>query len=140
MSQLKRFDQPICYLLILGSIVSLFLPACRTNNELLYGWGVAAVGWLGLLRLQTGWLGNILLFCVVLSAPESKRAAKVQSVLLIFPIASALNWHEVPDANESHRILEFGTGYYLWVTVMVCALLLCLVRCFYDDAEKRLSV
>lgn len=139
MERLRRLDPSICYFLILGGIASLIFPACRYNAEALPGWAVLAIGWMGLALLQTGWLGNILLLCIVVSSPDAKRAAAFQAGLLLFPISSALNWRGVEYGNGAYPIIDYGLGYYIWVTVMICALLLCLARCFYNKKTEILS-
>lgn len=105
--------------------VSLSLPVVMVgaNSDLAWrGIIVLMLGWMGVLNGQLGWLANLTLpgvafLSLIKGAPVTLRlcAAVFQIGLAI----NALSWDWIADEGGVHPIEAFGSGYYVWLGVMV---------------------
>jgi hypothetical protein len=116
------FDWALLWPILWGS--SLVLPVAifsPTNN--FDGLFVLALGWLGVLGGQFGWLANIGFVASFFRLTVFRGRGVLNlviAVVMVLPALNALTWHKVywPDANGPVHIQSFGLGFYLWLAAI----------------------
>jgi hypothetical protein len=112
-------------------IASLFLPVFleRSGGRWSAGWAVLLTGFAGIFFGQFSWIGNVIL-PINLLFPK-----KWFSAILLFCLISAIMFHNMPDDNGYHRIIGYGSGYYLWLV----AIFLGMLNPFFPSLRKSVT-
>jgi hypothetical protein len=110
--------------LLLLWLVSLALPAVDTDTEVVRGWMILIIGWLGPLMLQFGCFANFLLpFALVLAARREpgQWVEIILGAVLAILVVNAMFWRIIPNDDGNHPIIAFRSGYFCWLAVMVAS-------------------
>lgn len=105
------------------------------------GWGVLALGWLGVLIGNIAWYGNVLGLCasIVGQSKYSRRLAAALSFMGFVVGLDALAPKGVPEGEglEPNRLVDhLGTGYYVW-EVALLALALSQLLYYWDQRRQH---
>lgn len=105
--------------------VSLSLPVVIVGPNPDLAWRgviVLILGWMGVLSGQLGWLANLTLPGVAILSLVKGAPVALRLCAAVFQIGLAINalfWDWIADEGGVRPIEAFGSGYYLWLGVMV---------------------
>ncbi|MGK5036174.1 hypothetical protein [Janthinobacterium sp. LB3P118] len=100
---------------VVAYVASLLLTGIVTSNEVMPGWGVLLLGWLGPLAGSFAWFANPLLIFAMYFSKEKPSAAKLAAFFGFALALTAFGLKTVPNDNDSATVLGFGAGCYLWL-------------------------
>lgn len=100
---------------VVAYVASLLLTGIVTSNEIMPGWGVLLLGWLGPLAGSFAWFANPLLIFAMYFSKEKPLAAKLAAFVGFALALTAFGLKTMPNDNDSATVLGFGAGCYLWL-------------------------
>lgn len=100
---------------VVAYVASLVLTGIVTSNEIMPGWGVLLLGWLGPLAGSFAWFANPPLIFAMYFSKEKPRAAKLAAFVGFALALTAFGLKTIPNDNGYATVLRFGAGYYLWL-------------------------
>jgi hypothetical protein len=111
-------------------LASLFLPVIEAHQPQgmtsAGGAGLLAMGWIGLLAFQFGWLANpvllLALYVLLRARPVSLRACLVLATLLALLLADALTWTDYPNDGGPGPITAYLAGYWTWIAAVAAGI------------------
>lgn len=117
--------------------VSLFCSAFYTNNEILKGYWILSLGWLGLFFFQLAWLANPLNLIAILLIKQNPFVSFLLSGLALLLATQSFLLFELPTGIQQEKIFikELGGGFYLWYLAN-CLFLLAIFAKFLGNLKN----
>lgn len=116
--------------------LSLMRPVAQVQYmhglDVIDGWGLLVMGWLGAIMLQFGWWANpcfaLALFLLLRGRRVGPRTAMIVAVALTLLLADALRWRNAPNDASDGPIVAYLSGYWLWCAAMAAAIVALVLR------------
>lgn len=100
-------------------LLSLFLPTALETarpNEVVYGYHIVMIGFLGPVIWQFGWFGNL---AVPIAGLSRSRGPRLVAALAFF---NSMFWTYIVD-DVAERPITHLAGYYVWMAAMLLSAL-----------------
>ena len=112
---------------------SLFETVFITENKVIKGYWVLAMGWMGFVVFQFAWYANLLSLLAILLMSKRAGIAFILSVLALLLSTESFLFDEIPVGNGGKNIVIVDTdiGLYLWIgahCAVLYAVILMLIR------------
>ncbi len=133
LSILKIIAMLLVLLAFVLFISSLFEPVFITEDHVIKGYWVLAMGWMGFAIFQFAWYANLLSLLAILLMTKRATTAFVLSLLALLLSAESFLFDEIPVAsgNKNVAIIDNDIGLYLWIgahCAVLYAVILMLIR------------
>jgi hypothetical protein len=121
--------------------LSLFIPAVRDGQtEIIPGYAILAIGWLGVLMLQFGWFANIVFIYTISRILLGYRTSILWGLCLLALLISSVYWAYFGSMiydNGSRPINERFAGFYFWVASMATTALVSIIDNTVRGSRER---
>ena len=94
-------------------VVSLFVPVFITQTQVIPGYWILAMGWLGFIAFQFAWYAFPFSILSLYVAKKSLQMGLFLSIIAILMASEAFLFTEVPMGSKD-RVIDYGLGFYLW--------------------------
>jgi hypothetical protein len=143
LSMLKTIALTLVGLALFLFFISLFEPVFITKNEVVKGYWIFAIGWMGFAIFQFAWYANLLSFLAVLLMFKHPLYAFLLSLFSLFLAAESFLFDEIPlgTSKGNIAIIDNDIGLYLWIgahCAVLYAVILMLIRKKMIDHELSL--
>lgn len=141
LSILKTIAMLLVGLAFILFFLSLFEPVFITEDKVIKGYWVLAMGWLGFVIFQFAWYANLLSLLAILLMSKRAGTAFILSLLALLLSTESFLFDEIPsaDSNKNIAIIDNEIGLYLWIgahCAVLYAVILMLIRKKMIDHEK----
>ncbi|MCK5902741.1 MAG: hypothetical protein KAG28_06280 [Cocleimonas sp.] len=124
--------------------ISLFEPVFVTEERVIEGYWILAMGWLGFLIFQFAWYANLLSFLSILLMSTRAGTAFILALLALLLATESFLFDEIPSGSseKSIAIIDNDIGLYLWIgahCAVLYAAILMLIRQKMLEHEERLE-
>lgn len=145
LSILKTISLVLIALAFVLFALSLFEPVFVTEEKMIKGYWVLAMGWLGFVIFQFAWYANLLSMLAILMMFKRAGAAFLLSLLAMLVSAQSFMFDEIPAGSDgqSIKVIDTDIGLYLWIgahCAVLYAAILMLIRKKMLEHEKRVKV
>ena len=113
--------------------LSLFEPVFITEDKIIKGYWVLAMGWMGFVIFQFAWYANLLSLLAILLMTKRTITAFILSLLALLLSMESFIFNEIPsiDSDKNIAIIDTDIGLYLWIgahCAVLYAVILMLIR------------
>lgn len=143
LSMLKTIALTLVGLALFLFFISLFEPVFITEDEVVKGYWIFAMGWMGFAIFQFAWYANLLSFLAVLLMFKHPLYAFLLSLFSLLLAAESFLFDEIPlgTSKGNIAIIDNDIGLYLWIgahCAVLYAVVLMLIRKKMIDHELAL--
>ena len=121
--------------------LSLFEPVFITDDKVIKGYWVFAMGWMGFVIFQFAWYANLLSLLAILLMFSRAGTAFLLSLLALLLASQSFMFDEIPAGSSDKSIAITGDdiGLYLWIgahCAVLYAVIMMLIRKKMMDYES----
>ena len=125
--------------------LSLFEPVFITEDKVIKGYWILAMGWMGFIIFQFAWYANLLSLLAILLMTKRTIVAFVLSLLALLVSTESFLFDEIPsDGGKNITIIDNDIGLYLWIgahcAVLYAVILMLIRKTMIDHEERRMRI